>query len=86
MRKDTGESKNNKRRQTIQEGGDGQGAEASNATVGTRALAPAREVKITEDPKNYRRHSARNLELIGKSLADCGAGRSIVADAAGVAG
>lgn len=48
------------------------------------ASVRAREVKITEDPKNYRRHNARNLSLIEKSLTDCGAGRSIVADAAGV--
>lgn len=32
------------------------------------------------DPKNYRVHDARNKNIIKKSLEDCGAGRSIVAD------
>ena len=41
-------------------------------------------MQIKEDPKNYRKHDARNLDLIDKSLADCGAGRSIVTDATGV--
>ena len=37
-----------------------------------------KELKIKEDPRNYRQHSERNPELIDKSLAECGAGRSIV--------
>lgn len=87
MSKETSKS-DNKRKQTIGMGGKGEAREkeASIRTVGTPApaSAPAREVKITEDPKNYRRHNARNLSLIEKSLTDCGAGRSIVADSSGV--
>ena len=62
----------------------GDKAGGENGKVNTPTPAPARDVKITEDPKNYRRHNARNLSLIEKSLTDCGAGRSIVADSAGV--
>lgn len=39
--------------------------------------------QIREDKRNYRRHSDKNLSLIGKSLDDFGAGRSIVADNSG---
>jgi hypothetical protein len=35
---------------------------------------------LTLDGRNYRRHSDRNKALIQKSLAECGAGRSIVVD------
>ena len=38
---------------------------------------------IREDEHNYRKHSDKNLSLIGKSLDDFGAGRSIVADSTG---
>ena len=41
------------------------------------------EIKIHEDKRNYRKHSAKNLSLISKSLTDFGAGRSIVADSSG---
>lgn len=40
-------------------------------------------IQIREDKRNYRRHSDKNLSLIGKSLDDFGAGRSIVADNSG---
>jgi hypothetical protein len=36
--------------------------------------------KIKTDPKNYRIHGEKNLRLIGKSLTDCGTGRSILID------
>ena len=42
------------------------------------------ENKIKFDDHNYRNHDERNLKLIEKSLKECGAGRSIVADADGV--
>uniref|UniRef100_UPI00356729A5 hypothetical protein n=1 Tax=Mariniphaga sediminis TaxID=1628158 RepID=UPI00356729A5 len=38
------------------------------------------EDNLKLDPKNYRVHDDRNKRLIKKSLEDCGAGRSIVAD------
>jgi DNA modification methylase len=38
---------------------------------------------IREDKRNYRKHSDKNLSLIGKSLDDFGAGRSILADNSG---
>ena len=38
---------------------------------------------IREDEHNYRKHSDKNLSLIGKSLDEFGAGRSIVADSTG---
>jgi hypothetical protein len=52
----------------------------------TRAHAQEEEcerIQIREDKRNYRRHSDKNLSLIGKSLDDFGAGRSIVADNSG---
>jgi hypothetical protein len=36
--------------------------------------------EIKPDRKNYRIHGEKNLRLIGKSLTDCGAGRSILID------
>jgi hypothetical protein len=36
------------------------------------------EIKL--DKRNYRIHGEKNLRLIGKSLSDCGAGRSILID------
>ncbi|MDR1594636.1 MAG: hypothetical protein LBS43_09185 [Prevotellaceae bacterium] len=39
------------------------------------------EIKL--DEKNYRIHDEKNLRLIGKSLTDCGAGRSILIDSEG---
>ena len=36
---------------------------------------------IKFDERNYRKHSDKNKELINKSLAECGAGRSILIDA-----
>lgn len=44
----------------------------------------SKETKIKYDDHNYRNHDERNLRLIEKSLKECGAGRSIVADADGV--
>lgn len=41
------------------------------------------ELLIIEDRHNYRKHSEKNLSLIGKSLDEFGAGRSIVADNTG---
>lgn len=41
--------------------------------------------ELKQDPRNYRIHSERNRELINKSLADLGAGRSILVDADGYA-
>ena len=38
----------------------------------------SQEIKF--DKKNYRKHNARNKDLINKSLKKCGAGRSIVID------
>ena len=35
---------------------------------------------LTPDPHNRRRHTPRNLEMIGASLRDVGTGRSIVID------
>jgi hypothetical protein len=35
---------------------------------------------IKLDERNYRVHGEKNLRLIGKSLTDCGAGRSILID------
>lgn len=35
---------------------------------------------IKKDGKNYRKHNDKNKKLINKSLADCGAGRSILVD------
>lgn len=52
---------------------------SSTATNTTRA----REVIIREDRRNYRKHSEQNLKLIGRSLDNYGAGRSIVADNSG---
>ena len=40
-------------------------------------------LNIREDEHNYRKHSDKNLSLIGKSLEDFDAGRSIVADSTG---
>lgn len=42
-----------------------------------------RKPKPTEDPRNARKHSQHNREAVGKSLADLGAGRSIVVDKTG---
>ena len=36
---------------------------------------------IKFDERNYRKHNDKNKELINKSLAECGAGRSILIDA-----
>ena len=36
--------------------------------------------KITIDPRNYRIHGDENKRLIHKSLVECGAGRSVLAD------
>ena len=37
-------------------------------------------MKITFDKRNYRKHSEQNKKRIRKSLADCGAGRSVLVD------
>ena len=37
-------------------------------------------VEIKFDSRNYRKHNQRNKDLINKSLAECGAGRSILID------
>ena len=36
--------------------------------------------KIKIDPRNYRIHGDENKRLIHKSLVECGAGRSVLAD------
>lgn len=41
----------------------------------------AKKEEIKFDGHNYRNHDERNLKLIGKSLKECGAGRSILIDA-----
>lgn len=63
---------------------------STSATAATQARACVREesgpkdkIQIREDKRNYRRHSDKNLSLIGRSLDDFGAGRSIVADSSG---
>ena len=38
-------------------------------------------MEIKFDKRNYRKHGDKNKELINKSLAECGAGRSILIDA-----
>lgn len=40
-------------------------------------------VKYREDSRNYRKHSKRNLDMIDRSLAENGAGRSILLDNTG---
>ncbi len=40
-------------------------------------------MKLKKDKRNYRVHDERNQQIIGRSLDECGAGRSIVADAKG---
>lgn len=55
----------------------------TNSTIATRAQERVREVIIREDRRNYRKHSEQNLKLIGRSLDNYGAGRSIVADNSG---
>ena len=40
-----------------------------------------RYMEIKFDKKNYRKHSEQNKERIRKSLAECGAGRSVLVDA-----
>lgn len=52
--------------------------------VGILLFFMSKETKIKYDDHNYRNHDERNLKLIEKSLKECGAGRSIVADADGV--
>ena len=48
------------------------------------ACTPASDaLRIRVDPHNYRLHPDRNKELIARSLAECGAGRSIVVDNSG---
>ena len=37
-------------------------------------------MSINFDSRNYRKHNAKNKDLINKSLKECGAGRSIVID------
>ena len=37
-------------------------------------------VEIKIDPRNYRIHGDENKRLIHKSLVECGAGRSVLAD------
>ena len=36
--------------------------------------------QIKKDPRNYRRHTEAGNDLISQSLAECGAGRSILVD------
>lgn len=43
-----------------------------------------KEPKLKTDPRNARTHPPRNLEAVGKSLDELGAGRSIVVDRDGV--
>lgn len=57
--------------------------EGADSNPATRAQERVREVIIREDRRNYRKHSEQNLKLIGRSLDNYGAGRSIVADNSG---
>jgi hypothetical protein len=41
------------------------------------------DLVIHQDKRNYRQHDKKNLDLIGKSLTEFGAGRSIVTDNSG---
>ena len=50
----------------------------------TEKHAGGRPTKYELDPRNARTHPERNMDAVGKSLADLGAGRSIVVDADGV--
>ena len=50
----------------------------------TEKHAGGRPRKYELDPRNARTHPARNMDAVGKSLKDLGAGRSIVVDADGV--
>ena len=65
----------------------GKKSEKTSATSTTRTTARTHEdgetLQIREDKRNYRRHGEKNLSLIGRSLDDFGAGRSIVADNSG---
>ena len=40
-------------------------------------------MKLKKDRRNYRLHDENNKRIIGKSLDECGAGRSILADSSG---
>lgn len=42
--------------------------------------SPKGKMMIKFDARNYRKHNDKNKELINKSLAECGAGRSILID------
>lgn len=48
-------------------------------------MTAKKKQELKQDPRNYRIHSERNRELINKSLADLGAGRSILVDSEGYA-
>lgn len=65
----------------------GKKSEKTPATSASRPPAHTHEdgetLQIQEDKRNYRRHGEKNLSLIGRSLDDFGAGRSIVADNSG---
>lgn len=43
-------------------------------------LGHGRKTEIKIDPRNYRIHGDENKRLIHKSLVECGAGRSVLAD------
>ena len=40
-------------------------------------------MNLKKDRRNYRLHDETNKRIIGKSLDECGAGRSILADSSG---
>jgi hypothetical protein len=47
-------------------------------------MTPSSSDDLTLDPKNANRGTARGRETVAKSLAECGGGRSILADRNGV--
>ncbi len=49
----------------------------------THGLEPRTLQDLVQDPKNARRHTERNLAMIGESLETVGAGRSVVIDEGG---
>lgn len=61
----------------------GKKSEKTPATSTTHTHEDGETLQIREDKRNYRRHGEKNLSLIGRSLDDFGAGRSIVADNSG---
>jgi len=55
-------------------------AEPSEYRAGKASETPVSVAELVADPRNRRRHTTRNLEMITASLRDVGAARSIVID------